>query len=185
MALIAAALVFAGSLGLSTDLYDAFSKTILDPDHDLDTTAVTGSRVYYDMFGFNSAFTKAAVGLIIVSLSLFVTRTHIRRKYYISNYISTALVTAAYFGISIWCLPQIMHYKSRFQNEVDFGELKAFSKDWGTLYISPDDTFWFDMNYFVFGFLILSGVLLIVNVFLKIKVMRAERQAIGSGKERA
>ena len=134
LALIAAALVFVSSLGLSTDLYDAFSRTILYPDYDLETTSVPGSRVYYDMFGFNSAFTKASIVLIVMTLVLFLTNTHTRRKYYIGNFAATGLLAAASVGMTIWCIPQIMHYKARFQNEVDFAALEEFSKDWGTLY---------------------------------------------------
>ncbi|MBQ9484399.1 MAG: hypothetical protein IJU82_09420 [Ruminiclostridium sp.] len=183
MTLIASALVFVSSLGLSTDLYDALSKTILYPDYDLEYTSVTGSRVYYDMFGFNSAFTRVAIGLILVNLVLFLTNTHSRRKYYIGNYIATGLSAAAAVGVSAWCIPQIVSYKSQFQNNVDFEALKAFSKDWGTLYIGPDDTFWFDICFVVFGILLLTAVLLIVNCLLKIKCMKAEQAAIGSGKE--
>ena len=168
---------------LSTDLYDALSRTILYPDYDLDATSVPGSRVYYDMFGFNSAFTKASIALIVITLSLFVTNTHSRRKYYIGNYIATGLSVAAAIGVSAWCIPQIADYKSQFQNNVDFEQLKAFSKDWGTLYIGPEDTFWFDICFVVFGILLLCAALLVLNCIFKVKVMKAEQRAIGSGKE--
>ena len=183
MVLIASVLVFVYSLGISTDLYDALSRTILYPDYDLDYTSVEGSRVYYDMFQFNSNFTKASIGLIIVTLVLFVTNTHARRKYYIGNYIAVGLSTVANIVMTVWCVPQIMDYKAQYQNNVDFEALEAFSKDWGTLYIGPEDTFWFDVSYAVFGILMLMSCLLIVNVILKVIVMKAEKSAIGSGKE--
>ncbi len=182
MMLIASALVFVYSLGISTDLYDALAKTILYPDYDLDQTYVTGSRVYYDMFKFNSDFTKASIGLIIVTLILFVTNTHARRKYYIGNYIAVGLSTAANVVMSIWCLTQITSFKAQYRNNVDFEALETFSKDWGTLYIGPDDTFWFDVGYVVFGILLLMSCLLILNVILKVIVMKAEKNAIGSRK---
>ena len=181
--LIASALVFVYSLGISTDLYDALARTILYPDYDLDMTSVAGSRVYYDMFQFNSLFTKVSIGLIIVTLILFVTNTHARRKYYIGNYIAVGLSTVANIAISVWCIPQIMDYKKQYQNNVDFEALKTFSKDWGTLYIGPDDTFWFDVSFFVFGILLLTSCLLILNVVLKVIVMKAEKSAIGSRKD--
>ena len=183
LALIASALVFVYSLGISTDLYDALARTILYPDYDLDMTSVEGSRVYYDMHEFNSAFTKVAIGLIIVTLILFVTDTHARRKYYIGNYIAVGLSTVANIAMSVWCLPQIMDYKAQYQNNVDFEALKAFSEDWGTLYIGPEDTFWFDVSYFVFGILLLTTCLLVINVILKVIVMKAEKSAIGSRKD--
>ncbi len=181
-ALIIAALVFVCSLGLSTDLYDALSKTILYPDYDLDYSSVTGSRVYYDMFTFNSDFTKASIVLIVITLALFFTNTHSRRKYYIGNYIATGLVACAQLAVSIWCIPQIISYKQQFRNNVNFEELAAFSKDWGTLYIGPDETFFFDICFWVFGLLIVTACLLVANVFFKNAVMKAERKAIGSGK---
>lgn len=183
LVLIASALVFVYSLGISTDLYDALSKTILYPDYDLDMTSVPGSRVYYDMFEFNKLFTKVAIGLILVTLVLFITNTHARRKYYIGNYIAVGLSTVANIAISIWCIPQIMDYKSQYQNNVDFNALKEFSKDWGTLYIGPEDTFWFDVSFVVFGILLLTSCLLILNVVLKVIVMKGEKSAIGSRKD--
>ena len=183
MAIIASALVFVYSLGISTDLYDALARTILYPEYDLDMTSVEGSRVYYDMYGFNSAFTRVAIGLIIVTLVLFITNTHSRRKYYIGNYIAVGLSAVANIAMSVWCLPQIMYYKAQYQNNVDFEALKAFSEDWGTLYIGPDDTFWFDVSYFVFGILLLTTCLLVINVILKVIVMKAEKSAIGSRKD--
>ena len=183
LVLIAAALVFVYSLGISTDLYDALSKTILYPDYDLNQTSVEGSRVYYDMFEFNSAFTKVAIGLILVTLVLYVTNTQSRRKYYVGNYIAVVLSTVANIAMSVWCLPQIIYYKAQYQNNVDFEALEAFSKDWGTLYIGPEDTFWFDAGYFVFGILLFTSCLLVINVILKIIVMKGEKSAIGSRKE--
>lgn len=182
LTLIAAALTFVYSLGISTDLYDALSKTILYPDYDLDYTSVTGSRVYYDMFEFNSAFTKVSIGLIIITLILFVTNTHARRKYYIGNYIAVGLSVVANILMTLWCIPQIMDYKAQYQNNVDFEALKAFSEDWGTIYIGPEDTFWFDVSYAVFGLLLLASCLLIINLVWKVIVMKAEKSAIGSRK---
>ena len=183
LVLIASALVFVYSLGISTDLYDALARTILYPDYDLDMTSVAGSRVYYDMFEFNSLFTKVSIGLIIVTLILFVTNTHARRKYYIGNYIAVGLSTAANIAISLWCIPTIMDYKAQYQKNVDFEALKTFSKDWGTIYIGPEDTFWFDVSYVVFGLLLFTSCLLILNLVWKIIVMNAEQNAIGRRKD--
>ena len=184
LVLIASALVFVYSLGISTDLYDAFSKAVMYPDDPEYTFSyVTGATIYYEMFDFNTLFTKVGIGLIVVTLVLFVTNTHSRRKYYIGNYIAVGLSTAANIGITVWCIPQILNYKSRYQNEVNFEELKAFSKDWGTLYIGPEDTFWFDASFIVFGILLFTSCLLIVNLIWKIIMMNAEQNAIGRKKD--
>ena len=83
MALIMAALVFMSSLGLSTDLYDALSKAVMYPGTEWEYTSVPGATVYYEMFDFNSAFTVGSIVLILVTLILFITNTHSRRKFYI------------------------------------------------------------------------------------------------------
>ena len=184
LVLVASALVFVYSLGISTDLYDAFSKAVMYPDDPEYTFSyVTGATIYYEMFDFNTLFTKVGIGLIVVTIVLFITNTHSRRKYYIGNYIAVGLSTAANIGITVWCIPQILNYKSRYQNEVNFEELKAFSKDWGTLYIGPEDTFWFDASFIVFGILLFTSCLLIVNLIWKIIMMNAEQNAIGRKKD--
>ena len=63
--------------------------------------------------------------------------------------------------------------------------LADFAKDWGTLYIGPDDTFWFDICYWIFGILLVTACLLIVNLVLKITVMKGEQEALASGKGEA
>ncbi|MBO6302304.1 MAG: hypothetical protein J6N15_07705 [Ruminiclostridium sp.] len=181
--LVASALMFVSALGLSTDLYDALSKAVMYPGTEWEYSSVPGATVYYEMFGFNSAFTKVSIGLILINVVLFLTNTHSRRKYYIGNYIATGLSAAAAVAASVWCIPQLNSYKEQFRTSVDFEALEAFSKDWGTLYIGPDDTFWFDICYFVIGILLLTAALLIVNCIFKNVVMKAEQSAVGSGKE--
>ena len=184
LVLIASALVFVYSLGISTDLYDAFSKAVMYPDDPEYTFSyVTGATIYYDMFGFNTSFTRASILLIIVTLILFVTNTHARRKYYISNYIAVGISTVTNIAMSAWCIPRILDYKAQYQNNVNFEELEEFSKSWGTIYIGPEDTFWFDVSTAVFGILLFTSCLLVVNVILKVIMMKAEQRAIGSRKE--
>lgn len=181
-ALIMAVLVFVSSLGFATDLYDVMSKAVDYPGTEWQYEKVPGATVYYDTFEFNSAYTGVSIVLLIITLLLFITNTHSRRKYYIGNYIATGLVAAAQIASAVWCVPQILSYKSQYQNEVDFEALKAFSKDWGTLYKGPDETFWFDLCCVIFILLIITSLLLAANVFFKITVMKAEREAIGRGK---
>lgn len=46
-----------------------------------------------------------------------------------------------------------------------------------------ESTFWFDAGYVVFGILMAATVLLVVNLMLKLNVMKEEKRLIGSGKE--
>lgn len=176
--LIGAALVFVYSLGIMTDLYDALYSTIRSANN-LDRTTVTGSRVYYDMQGFNKMFTVVSIGMILVTLTLFITNTHSRRRYYIGNIISTFLVAGCNVAASIWAISQIMVYKAQFL-KIDFEALKKHAESRKTLY--TESTFWFDASYVVFGILLVLTVLLIINLVMKFTLMKAEKNLIGKGK---
>ena len=178
--LFVCALVFIYSLGLSTDLYDSLYSTMMDPE-DWSYTTVEGSQIYYEIQPFNTAFTRVSIGLIIVSLILFLTQTHVRRKYYIGNFISVGLSAVCNVAASFWAVANIMKYRSQFKNGVDFEALKSHSELWKTYY--TESTFWFDVSIFVFGLLLLATLLLVVNLILKLIMMKEEKRLIGSKKE--
>ena len=177
--LVTSALVFVYSLGLLTDLYDSLYLTIRDPAN-LEMTTVQGSRIFYDMQSFNSELTKVGIGLILVSLVLFVMNTHSRRKYYIGNFVAVALSVVCNVAATVWAVIEISGYRAKFL-QMDFEALKAHAEMWKTLY--TESTFWFDAGYMVFGLLMIATVLLVVNLILKLNVMKDEKRLIGSRKE--
>lgn len=174
--LFAAALVFVYSLGLMTDLYDALYSTIRNPNN-LERTTVTGSRIYYDMQDFNKMFTNMSIVMILVTLTLFITNTHSRRRYYIGNIITTALNTVFNVAMAVWSISNIMAYKEQFL-QINFEELAKHAESRQTLY--TESTFWFDASFVVFGIVLVLTVLLVVNLFLKVTVMKAEKRLIGT-----
>ena len=181
MLLIISALIFLYSLGIMTDLYDALFNTIRNPDKP-DKTTVTGSRIYYDMQGFNKDFLHAAIGMILLSLTLFVTNTQSRRKYYIGNYVSIALVSAGGVAFAVWAHGQIEAFRAQFL-QINFEELAEHAAKKKSLY--TESTFWFDIHYAVFGLLLIGIALLIANAVWKRKLMKEEQTLIARGKEAA
>ena len=179
LAIFSSALVFIYSLGLMTDLYDSLYGTMTDPS-DLSKTSVPGSIIYYDMQGFNNTFMKAGLGLILLSCLLFLTNTHSRRKYYIGNYVSTALQVIANVFVAVWAHGQLIAYRAQFL-EIDFEALAKHAKRWKTLY--TESTFWFDAHYAVFGVLLVVTVLLVGNAIWKYSLMKQERSLIQAGEE--
>lgn len=177
--LVASALIFVYSLGLVTDLYDSLYLTIRDPAN-LEMTTVQGSRIFYDIQSFNSSLTRVSIGLILVSLVLFLMNTHSRRKYYIGNFVAVALSAVCNVAATVWAVIEISAYRAKFL-QMDFAALKAHAEMWKTLY--TDSTFWFDAGYVVFGILMIATVLLVVNLILKLNVMKDEKRLIGSRKE--
>ena len=100
-AVIVSAVVFFYALGIMTDLYDALYDTMRNPN-DVFQTDVPGSIVYYNMQDFNNYFLKYSIGLILLAVLLLITNTHVRRKYYIGNYVATGLFAVASVAISIF-----------------------------------------------------------------------------------
>ena len=187
--LIASALVFIYSLGLLTDIYGSLAPAI-----DLDLSEyneageiveyyeeVKGAVIYYDMQDFNSQLTLVGIGLILVSLVLFIFGTNSRRRYYIGNFFSVLLSVAACGVSAFWALPIIEKFKQQFLTTVDFEQMKKFAEQWDSVY--TESTFWFDAGYAVFGILAVANVLLVINLVLKLILMKEEKRTIGSRKD--
>lgn len=170
LALGVSAAIFVYSLGIITDLYDSLYMTMRNPN-DLTQTSVPGSIVYYTMQGFNQNLLMAGIGLILLAVLLFLTQTHARRRYYVGNYVSTGLWSAAAVGISVWGHIQIEYYKAQFL-QIDFKALREHADMWKTLY--TESTFWFDLHYFLFGLLLLTAAALVANAVWKVQLMKGE-----------
>lgn len=180
--LIAGAIVFVYSLGLLTDLYDSLYYMIPDPT-DLSSAYVAGAGIFYEMQVFNQNLTKAGIALVLLAVFLLIMQTHTRRKYYIGNYVAIGVMTAASVGVSVWGLSRILAYKQQYLTTIDFESLKMWAEVWGTPYI--ESTFWFDASIAVFGLLLVSTLLLIVNLIWKIIMTKEENKLIIEGKEEA
>ena len=136
----------------------------------------------YNMQGFNAYFLKCSIVLILLAVLLFVTNTHVRRRYYIGNYISIAAFAAANFYIAFDAHTYIELFKARFL-AIDFEALRAHADLWKSAY--TESTFWFDVHYAVFAVSLLVSVGLVLCAVWKIWLMREEAALIKQGKEAA
>ena len=119
--LIAAALVFAYSLGLVTDLYENKLGYHAEKyytggmtEEALSKVKVSGAEIYYDMQEFNRELTTAGIVLILLAVSQYVFQNQNRRKYYIANYITVGVNTLGAIYYSYWGLSNIFLYKERY-----------------------------------------------------------------------
>lgn len=176
--LIAGGVVFLYSLGIMTDLYDSLYFTMRSSDPT--KVAVPGTYVYYEMQGFNKLFVKTAIVLILVAAFLFVSNTHSRRRYYISNFIAIGLFSVYAMGLTVWTHIQIQMYKAKFL-QIDFAALKEYSEKWNTFY--TESTMWLDLHYVIFGILLLLAVLHIANLIWKLTLMKNEAELLSSGEK--
>lgn len=179
LALVSSAVIFLYALGLMTDLYDALYSTMRDPA-DLTRTDVPGSIIYYDMQPFNTRFLRCAVLLILLACLLFITNTHVRRRYYISNFLTVAAFAAANLSVALYADREIEIYRERFLR-LDFDALKAHAALWKTAY--TESTIWFDIHYAVFALSMLTSLGLVACTVWKAWLMKEERRLIAQGKE--
>lgn len=181
--LVAAAILFIYSLGLVTDLYDAFYTTMRDHKniYDMRFTKVEGAWIFYEIQPFNKALTTVAIALIGCSLLPFITNTHSRRKYYIANYITVGISSVANIAAAIWCSINVSKFRTQYLTTVDFEGLKEYSEQWNTYY--TDSTFWFDLGFVISALLIVVTAFNIYNLVWKTKLMKEERKLIAEGLE--
>lgn len=182
LCVIAAAVSFVYALGMITDIYDALYKTMSNPK-DLTQTKVPGSIIYYDMQSFNKQFVNYSLVLILLGCFLYLTNTHCRRKYYISNYVAVGAYSVATLAVGFWAHQQIEAYIVQYMTTIDFEALKEFSDKRKTLYL--DNTDMLDLHRVVLGLAIVSVVALVGNMIWKIILMRNEKKLIEAGKEAA
>ena len=181
LCMISSVIVFLYALGIMTDLYDSLYSTMMNPA-DLTQTTVPGSIVYYNMQEFNSVFLKYSIGLILLACLLYITNTHIRRKYYIGNYVAAALFAIANVNIAVWAHQYIESFKAQFLN-VDFEALKKHAELWKTTY--TESTFWFDIHAAVFAVALIASAALVGVVLWKVSLMKEEQKLIEAGRKAA
>ncbi len=180
IAVIVAAVYFVYALGILTDIHDALKDTMRNKN-DYTQTKVPGSIIFYEMQPFNKLFVNLSIGLILLSCLLFVMNTHVRRKYYIGNYVAIGAYSAGAIALTVWSHIQIDAYAKQYMTTVDFAALKEYSDRWGSLYL--DNTNLLDLHYVVGGAAILTVIGLIGNMIWKIVLMREEDKLIAEGKE--
>ena len=178
LALVSSVVIFLYALGIMTDLYDTLYSTMRNPA-DLTQTDVAGSIVYYNMQGWNAYFLHWSIALILLACLLFITNTHIRRRYYIGNYIAIGAFAAANIYLAVDAHRYIQLFKYRFM-QVDFAALMEHANLWKTYY--TESTFWFDIHNLVFCLAILACILLVANIIWKFSLMKKEQHLIDAGK---
>ncbi len=140
----------------------------------------------------NNTVLIMAIVLLLVVVTLFITSCNKRRNYYITNYISIALVVAYSVAFAI-ALIVICAKCSGYANEIDYVKWKefydAFTKDrYGNVsYTNP-------RNYSESRITIILGIVLavvliaevaawVLNLIWKIKLMQGEKALLANGVE--
>lgn len=164
--LATSAIAFIFSLGLATNIYDLIMAT----DY-----GVAGVELVDEIQPINRRLVIYMIILILLSLFLFITKTHNRRRYYISNYITSILFAIVGIGVAAWSFITISNFKTRFLTEVDFEMWFSLRELLGIPdFPYSESTLWLDFNIITPFFIILSSLLLLGNIIWKIMLMRYE-----------
>lgn len=182
LALFVAVLFFVYSLGFMTNIYRSLywvsgqinSKTGLPG-----TPLYKGGNLYYEAQPTNKLLLTCSMIGILAAVFLMITRTGIRRKYYITNYISTILVSLTFVVVSIIGMIKILPIRYSYVNEVDWVGIEAyFDEPLGrVLNIS---TSIFDIFIVIAIIAVAVSAMLIFNLFWKRKLMEKEERMLSS-----
>lgn len=190
LSVIASVVLFVYSLGLMTDVYGDLKYPLNDsrieqarkelrPEVEKGTDFI-GIGIYEELDAFNKDLLMVAIGMILVSLLLFITNTASRRKYYIGNYFAVGVNVAACVAASAWTHVMVRGFCDKY--------LAMDHEAIGWIYTEKlksaysQSTFWFDAHYVVCALMLLVSVLLILNVIWKVRLMNEEKQLIEEGK---
>ena len=182
--LIACAFCFLVSLGLITDVYDtvmpSFAFIYEDEAGFIESIDLMGNNYYcasyyYEFQDFNNQIVLMSLALIVISLTLFITCTNTRRKYYVGNYISTGMVAASSVFASIWAIFNITNFVNKY-NMIEFDKLEEICKLMNMEF--HRSAFSIQMGYVAFAILLIATALLVFNLIWKIIVMKNEQKAL-------
>ncbi len=178
--LAAAVVFFVLGLGYSTDLYTLF--------YFIDSTSfmyVEGSRIYYDVQDFNRAEVLYAVILIVLAALCFMMLNNTRRKYYVTNFVSSGLFAGFAVFLSWYVYSNSVKYKEQFLTTVDFEKWQMWVDMFPNDFKMTKSTLWFDLGTASAVVGIVAVVLVIVNVIWKIVWMAKENEAMKALKTKA
>lgn len=185
-ALIMCAVVFIYALGMMTDIFDSIYPSIgysVDKEtHEYKFLYedIPGASIYFDMQPFNRSFLTYSIALLVISLLLFLSNTNTRRRYYIGNYISVGIFSAASVALTVYAHVNIEKFKTQFLTTIKLEDIQAYAEQWKTPVL--DNTNLLDLHYVVFGLLMLVVVALIANVVWKASLMKEEKALLQNGK---
>ena len=171
-------------------------KALLDPSEILFYDEV-GYNFFNDVQPFNRLLATFSLVFIVLSLILFVSVSHKRRRYYLFNYVATGVYAVSGVAYSVYSIINLIHWSGVY-NKINFSgaiaaaeaeieeissypiesianmsealqlQLDSFKSD------VPQKTAVFIIGIVIFSLIIVAAGLLIFNCIWKAKAMKAE-----------
>lgn len=166
VSILLATFAFALSLGISTDI---FQLMLAGKDYGVET-----GGLYEVVQEFNHDLVMICIVMILTATSLFVTNTHTRRNYYISNYVTIGLSFLFDTIACTLCILRISSFRETFLTEVDF-EMWELVHEMISEIRFTTSTFWFDINSLFLTLIIIGNIALLLNLIWKTMLMKKEK----------
>ncbi len=171
-------------------------KNLLDPSEVLFYDQV-GYSFFNDIQPFNRQLATFSLVFIVLSLVLFISMSHKRRRYYVFNYVATGVYAVSGVAYGVYSIVNLIHWSGVF-NKINFSgaiaaaeaeieeissypiesianmaeplqlQLESFKTD------VPQKTAVFMIGIVVFSLIIVAAALLVFNCVWKMKIMKAE-----------
>ena len=168
VALVLASALFMFSLGFATDLYSLNYHT----DEGSSMLYVEGSQLYDNIQPFNRQLLRDSAIQLLLCIAMFVTLTHRRRLYYVSNYVTTSVFSAfaAYYGMTL--IVNSLYIKQLYL-QIDFEKIKEITEMLNLRYVKS--TFMLDLGMVLSILLVVASAALILNLAWKTVNMKKEK----------
>ena len=174
---IIAAIAFAISLGLLTNVYSIqeWAGTI--------RFGSTEDNLFKTMQPFNDQLVLTYIAIIVMACFLFITNTHKRRNYYISNYIIIIVLVVFAVATSALNIYKILQDRAEFLS-IDFVKLQEAidraAEKYNIYAEYTDSTLWLDMNIVASGLVALVSLVLLANLMWKKRLMKGEKYLLSA-----
>lgn len=172
VALVLAGILFMFSLGFATDLYSLNYHT----DSGSSMLYVEGSELYYNIQPFNRQLLRDSTIQLLLCIAMFVTLTHRRRLYYVSNYITASAfsVFGVYYGATL--IVNTLYIKQLYV-KIDFERIKEITEMLNLRFVNS--TFMLDLGAVLSIILLLTSAALLFNLIWKTINMKKEKKQAG------
>lgn len=138
--------------------------------------------LFLDIQNFNNALMWCGIVMILLAVLLYITASHSRRNYYISNYVAIGLCSVTDLVMSVILLAMNGVWRGKFLN-VDFAAWKKYNEiyevigDTANVHYS-ESTLMFDIGFVVYILIIIASLFMIANLIWKIMLMKGEKQLL-------
>lgn len=176
---------FSGSLG---DIYWNLEPVKVTAGITGDITFDINAKNFYNTAqAFNDALFFLSVFFILIAVTLYITASNTRRKYYITNYISVIAVALYAFVFALYALIMVSKCFDLFVNDIDWATYLA-KYNYGYVEGAPrrfpyysDDKTIFYIGYVLFAIVLVNAGALVFNLIWKIKLMKGEKLLLEKG----